>query len=184
MRRNVVVVVMAVSVVLVLGAGFFLFWPSEYSTEGKACNDFEVEPLQRLFGTGPAVMVEETPGSQEISCGYRIVAEGGEEAGVALVALGARTFATPEQARAQLDRHQLDGEGNEEVSGIGERALMFAIPMSSDAPQVMTNYTLSVWHEKLFLAVSLQALNVEGVDTAAVRPALIDVARRAMSTLD
>lgn len=176
--------------ILVIGAGMatgnLLFKDPDYSTTGKACRDFDVQPLQQLYGIRPAVVVEEKVAAGKVSCGYRIPVAGSGDAtlnlGVALVTVVAQTFATREQARKQFEDRD---EHYQDVAGIGEHARLLVVPVSSDAPEAMTHHSLGVLDHRLVLVVSLQALNLgAGIDQAAIRLALIDVAHSVMSDLD
>lgn len=147
------------------------------------CPNIEVRPLARLLGAGSVVPVQEDPNDHPASCGFRVTGSGGMELGVGLVTIVAATSQTPQQAREDFER--AGGLEGKEVNGIGERATLLVVPVSSDAPEAMTNYMLNVLEGNLVLAVSLQAFSAAPtVDQATVQRALTNVARSAMSTLD
>jgi hypothetical protein len=185
--------VLSILVVVAAGGAFFFVLPKAgYSTAGKACSDFDVRPLQELFGTKPAMVVEEETAATKVSCLYRVLGAddpvslpgvGELQPGVAILAITAWTFETPQQAKEQFDDSG-PPEDRQEVSGIGERATLLIMPVSSDAPDAMTDYDLLVLDDRLLLMVRLQAMNFPArVDEAKIKPAVIKVARLAMSAL-
>jgi hypothetical protein len=147
------------------------------------CGHIDVRPLARLLGTGPVVPLEEDPDNGSLSCGFRISGGGDTELGVGLITIVAATSRTRQQAREDFKRTDRP-EGNK-VNAIGERATLLVMPVSSDAPEATTNYVLHVLDHNLMLAVSLQAFNATlAADQTTIQRELINVARRAMSTLD
>lgn len=173
--------------VLVIGTGavaaYHVWIDRSYSATKMDCHNIDVRPLARLLGTGSVVLVEEDSDNGSLSCGFRVSGGGDTEFGVGLIAIVASTSRTPQQAREDFER--TDGPEGKEVSGIGERATLLVVPVSSDAPESMTNYLLQILDGNLVLAVSLQAFSaVLAADQATVQRELINVARGAMSTLD
>jgi hypothetical protein len=164
-------------------AAYHVWSDRSYSATKIDCSNIDVQPLARLLGTGPVVPVEEEPNSQPPSCGFRVSGGGGMELGAGLITIVAATSQTPQQAREDFER--TGGPEGNEVNGIGERATLLVGPVSSDAPEAITNYVLSVLHGNLVLVVSLQAFKAAlAADQITVQRELINVARRAMSTLD
>jgi hypothetical protein len=154
-----------------------------YSATKMDCRNIDVRPLARLLGPGPVVPVEEDPDNGPLSCEFRVSGGGGMELGVGLITIVAATSRTPQQAREDFER--TDGSESKEVNGIGERTTLLVVPVSSDAPEALTNYMLHVLDGNLVLAVSLQAFNAPlAADQSTVQRELINVARDAMSTLD
>lgn len=198
MKRAVILI--AALTVGVIGAGasagYLLLRRTDYSLEGKPCKDFDVRPAERLYGGKPAVVVDEKLNARELACTYRIhspeegtsLREMGMEPGAGLLVLNARVFDTPQQARSgfeeQTDTGSSTGITHQDMPGIGERAQLMEMPFSSDAPQAMSHHLLYVLDGKLLLAVDLGAFNgLPGVDEKSVNPAVVDVAREALSTL-
>jgi hypothetical protein len=173
--------------VLVIGTGAVVahrVWNDrDYSAAKMDCRDMEVRPLARLLGTGSVVPVEEDPDNLRLSCGFRVSGGGDVELGVGLITIVAATSRTPQQARTDFDR--TDGPEGKEIDGIGQRATVLVMPVSSDAPEVMTSYLLHVLDGNLVLVVGLQAYSAAlAADQTTVQRALIDVARNVMSALD
>ena len=170
--------------VIATGAVAYRVWSDrEYSATRMDCSDIHVRPLARLLGAGPAVPVEEDPNDQTPSCGFRISGGGGTELGVGLITIVATTTQTSQSAREEFERAA--GRERKEVKGIGERATLIVGPVTSDAPEAMTNYLLSVLDGNLVLVVGLQAFSaVFTVDQTTIVRALINVAQSTMSILD
>jgi hypothetical protein len=173
--------------ILVAGSGTtvaYQVWSDHDSSATKVdCRKIDVRPLARLLGAGMAVPIEEDPDNGSLTCAFRLAESGNGDLGAGLVTIVATTSDTPEQARDDFDR--TDGPEGKEIDGIGERTTLLVMPVSSDAPDVMTNYVLHVLDGNLVLGVSLQALSTAVVaDQTSVQRALINVARDARSALD
>jgi hypothetical protein len=171
-------------VVAGLTAGYIMLRPRDYSVADKRCSEFDVRPLRELFGTRPATQTEEEAKEGSIACGFRITGDGELQLGLALITIVAQTLTTPEQAVQQFRSNGPQSEQSQKVDGLGDQAMALAMPVSSDAPEAMTNHLLYVLDDKLLLVVSLQVFTgVITADQAAVKQALIDVAQRTMSVL-
>jgi hypothetical protein len=184
--------------VLVIGTGtvavYHVWSDRDYSATKMDCRKIDVRPLARLLGTGPVVPVEEDSDNGPLSCGFRVSGGGDMELGIGLITIVAATSRTPQQGREEFERtdgkaredfDRMDGTEVKDVNGIGERATLLVMPVSSDAPEAMANYLLQVLDANLVLVVSLQAFSAAlAADQATVQRELINVARSAMSTLD
>jgi hypothetical protein len=171
--------------VLVIATGavtaYHVWSDRAYSATTMDCHDIDVRPLARLLGTGSVVPVDD-PDNRPLSCGFRVAGDGDPGWGVGLITIVAATSRTPQQAREDFERP--DGPEGKEVNGIGERATLLVVPVSSDAPEAMTNYQLQILDRNLVLVVSLQALSPTLPDQTTIQRDLVNIARGAMSALD